>query len=178
MGGGCEPGLGPPYSHITDLSSGPDVHLELLPLTPCSKPQQPHWAVLPSSSPPPSCFLFLRVGMRHLLGGVHGPSLRRAPLGRISLPLAPCTACVPGRLPGLTWTPRSPVQSPGGGKQVAIDPSESGQCHGDGHDPRKVAQQLLSKGLRGHRREAARKAGWGLGRAGGRTRPHSPRPPR
>jgi len=50
-----------------------------------------------------------------------------------------------------------PPVSPGGGEQVAVDPPEGGQSHGDGHDDGEHAQQLLSEGLErrttdGHRR--------------------------
>lgn len=38
--------------------------------------------------------------------------------------------------------------SPGRGEQVAVDPSEGGQSHGDRHDDGEHPQQLLSKRLK------------------------------
>lgn len=67
MGGGHEPGLGPPCRPEPDLSSGPDGPLELSPLTACSG--SPTGQFFPSSSLPPFCFLFLRSGIRSLLPG-------------------------------------------------------------------------------------------------------------
>lgn len=37
--------------------------------------------------------------------------------------------------------------SPGGGEQVAVDPSEGGQSHGDRHDDGEHSQQLLPECL-------------------------------
>lgn len=55
-----EPGLGCPANQLPDLSSRPDVPLELSPPAPAfSGPQEPHRALLPRLVPPPFCFLYL-----------------------------------------------------------------------------------------------------------------------
>lgn len=175
MGGGCEPALDLPSGQILDLRSRPNIPL-VVTSDPLLWAPTAHWAVLPRLLPASLLLFVPELGSDICSWGVHCPSFRRAPPGRVSCLLAPSTACMPGHLPCLTGATLSPAQSPGGGEQVAIDPSESGKCHGDGHDPRKIAQQLLPEGLSEHRREAVHEAGWGQGRAGDRVGPHSPRP--
>lgn len=177
MGGSHEPSLGP------RCWPDPDLSLDLMALLsrhlrlPALGPSSPTGQFFPSSSPPPSCFLFLAIGIRHLLPGSSWSQLQVGPTGQDFTSSGPQHgSCAPGPLPCLTLTSLFPVQSPGGGEQVAIDPSESGKCYGDGHDPRKVAQQLLPEGLGGHRREGAREAGWRPGRSQDQAGPHSPLP--
>lgn len=42
---------------------------------------------------------------------------------------------------------RTSSRLPGGREKVAVNPSERGQSHGDGHDPGEHPQQLLTKRL-------------------------------
>lgn len=47
----------------------------------------------------------------------------------------------------ITCTAHTPSRLPGGREKVAVNPSERGQSHGDGHDPGEHPQQLLTKRL-------------------------------
>lgn len=83
MGGGHEPGRGPPTDQIVDHSSRPDVPLELSSLTPAPGPGSPMAQFFPVSPRLPFAFWTSELGSDSCYWGIHCPSFRWDPPGRI-----------------------------------------------------------------------------------------------
>lgn len=87
MGGGCEPALDLPSGQILDLRSRPNIPL-VVTSDPLLWAPTAHWAVLPRLLPASLLLFVPELGSDVCSWGVHCPSFRRAPPGRVSRLLA------------------------------------------------------------------------------------------